>query len=201
LNVAFRQEINDVVVQNSSVRLTKVLTALGIPASSWYRQPVPEEQRRRPGPTPKVIDPHVVETVAKIATESPWYGYQRIAVMCRRLPEAVLERFHKTWKLEEVYWRLYDNPGHARECLEEFRQRYNERRPHWALVPETGGDPLVPVEVYMTFRTSFPTTVTTCLRMFTTPRKTNTVTKSSSVHSSTTPNYPCSRVHSLRKGQ
>jgi len=55
---------------------------------------------------------------------------------------------HKTLKLEEVYWRLYDNPGHARECLEEFRQRYNERRPHWALVPETGGDPLVPVEVY-----------------------------------------------------
>jgi transposase InsO family protein len=28
-----------------------------------------------------------------------------------------------------VYWRLYDNPGHARECLEEFRQRYNQRRP------------------------------------------------------------------------
>ena len=60
----------------------------------------------------------------------------------------LLERFHKTLKLEEVYWRLYDNPSHARECLEEFRQRYNQRRPHGALVPETGGDPLVPVEVY-----------------------------------------------------
>ena len=47
-----------------------------------------------------------------------------------------------------MYWRLYDNPQHARECLEEFRQRYNETRPHWALIPETGGDPLVPAEVY-----------------------------------------------------
>ena len=60
----------------------------------------------------------------------------------------LLERFRKTLKLEEVYWRLYDNPGHARECLAEFRQRYNGRRPHWALVPELGGDPLVPEEVY-----------------------------------------------------
>ena len=37
----------------------------------------------------------------------------------------LLERFHKTLKQEEVYWRPYDNPGHARECLQEFRQRYN----------------------------------------------------------------------------
>ncbi len=60
----------------------------------------------------------------------------------------LLERFHKTLKVEEVYWRLYDSPAHCRECLEEFRQRYNDRRPHWALVPEEGGDPLVPAEVY-----------------------------------------------------
>jgi putative transposase len=292
--VEFRREINDVIVQDDNARLTQVLRALGIPASSWYRQPVPDDQRRRPGPPPKAIEPRIVETVVKMATENPWYGYQRIAVMCRRLPEAVsnedayrvmrlhgllqkrrrirepelyqalklyellpqrpndlwqmdvtyvhvpgfgwwyavtvidyysryllachltnsysaveaihalglarkeaerlhgplektpflvtdngssfiakrfwsyiqgqyshvriqyrtptqlglLERFHKTLKLEEVYWRLYDSPSHARECLAEFRQRYNERRPHWALVPESGGDPLVPLEVY-----------------------------------------------------
>jgi len=294
LSGEFRQEINDVLVENDGVRLTKVLGALGIPASSWYRQPVPEAERRRPGPPAKVVVPRIAETVVKMATENPWYGYQRIAVMCRRLPEAVsdedayrvmrqhdllqkkrrvrepelyqalklyellpqrpndlwqmdvtylhipgfgwwyavtaidyysryllachltnsysaieaihalslarqeaerlhgplektpflvtdngssfiakrfwsyiqgqyshvriqyrtptqlglLERFHKTLKLEEVYWRLYDDPNHARECLDEFRQRYNQRRPHWALVPETGGDPLVPLEVY-----------------------------------------------------
>jgi len=28
---------------------------------------------------------------------------------------------------------MYDNPQHARECLEEFRGRYNMVRPHWAL--------------------------------------------------------------------
>jgi len=60
----------------------------------------------------------------------------------------LLERFHQTLKTEEVYWRLYENPQHARECLAEFRTRYNERRPHWALVPSEGGDVLTPVEVY-----------------------------------------------------
>jgi transposase InsO family protein len=60
----------------------------------------------------------------------------------------LLERFHQTLKTEEVYWRLYDDPQHARGCLAEFRERYNHRRPHWALVPEEGGDPLVPDEVY-----------------------------------------------------
>ena len=88
----FRQEINEMVGQTDGVRLTGVLTALGIAASSWYRQPVPEDQRRRPGPPPKMIEQHVIETVVKMATENPWYGYQRIAVMCRRLPEAVGER-------------------------------------------------------------------------------------------------------------
>ncbi len=60
----------------------------------------------------------------------------------------LLERFHRTFKEEEVYWRIYDSPADCRECLEEFRSRYNGRRPHWALVPEEGGDPLVPQQVY-----------------------------------------------------
>jgi putative transposase len=60
----------------------------------------------------------------------------------------LLERFHSTLKEEEVYWRRYDHPQHCRACLAEFRARYNELRPHWALIPEEGGDPLVPTEVY-----------------------------------------------------
>jgi putative transposase len=60
-----------------------------------------------------------------------------------------LERFHQTLKTEEVYWRLYDHPQHCRVCLAEFRARYNERRPHWALVPEEGGDVLTPADVYV----------------------------------------------------
>jgi putative transposase len=60
----------------------------------------------------------------------------------------LLERFHQTLKNEEVYWRLYASPGHCRECLVAFRDRYNTIRPHWALRPAPGADPLTPHEVY-----------------------------------------------------
>jgi putative transposase len=288
-----REEVGQMVATTPTVRLTGVLAALDVAASSWYRKPVPEGQRRRPGPAPTPIPDQIVEAVVKMAQDNPWYGYKRIAVMCRRreiavtdrqayqvmrrhgllqkrrsrvaelyqasklyelLPQGpndlwqmdvtyihipghgwwyavtvidyysryllachltssycaaeaihalemareeaeriggplakkpfvvtdngpsfiarrfgayikelyshvriqyrtptqlgLLERFHRTLKEEEVYWRLYDHPAHCRECLEEFRQRYNRRRPHWALVPTEGGDPLVPEEVY-----------------------------------------------------
>lgn len=61
----------------------------------------------------------------------------------------LLERFHQTLKTEEVYWKLYATPGEARESLEVFRHRYNEVRPHWALVPVDGGDALTPEDVYV----------------------------------------------------
>jgi transposase InsO family protein len=61
----------------------------------------------------------------------------------------LLERFHQTLKTEEVYWKLYASPGEARTSLEAFRQRYNTVRPHWALVPPGGGDPLTPEDVYV----------------------------------------------------
>lgn len=75
------------------------------------------------------------------------YSHVRIRY---RTPQqlGLLERFHETLKIEEVHWRLYEDPDHARRCLAEFRERYNGSRPHWALVPEEGGDPLVPAEVY-----------------------------------------------------
>jgi putative transposase len=297
--VAFREEVSAMVRQSSGARLIRVLSGLGIATSSWYRRPVPEGERKRRGPKPKPIDAQVVEAVVQMARENPWYGYQKIAVMCRRarqlvrdeqayqvmreygllhpkrrsrraelhqalklyelLPQrpndlwqmdvtylhipgfgwwyavtvidyysryllachltpsycaieairalglarqeaerihgplgkipfsvtdngpsfiarrfgayikdlfshvriqyrtptqlGLLERFHKTLKEEEVYWRLYDSPAHCRQCLAEFRDRYNRRRPHGALVPEAGGDPLVPEEVYAGGRT------------------------------------------------
>jgi transposase InsO family protein len=61
----------------------------------------------------------------------------------------LLERFHQTLKTEEVYWKLYASPGEARESLEVFRQRYNKVRPHWALIPPQGGDPITPSDVYV----------------------------------------------------
>jgi putative transposase len=275
-------------------RLIRVLKILDVASSSWYRSPVSPEERQRPGPAPKPIDPQVEQWVLTMARANPWYGYKRIAVMCRRAGQRVknrdayrvmkahgllhkrrrraaelyqasklyellpsgpnelwqmdvtyvhipgygwwyavtvidyysryllacrltfsycaseviaalkeaqaeaerlcgplgkrpflvtdngssfiarrfgeyvdgqfahvriqyrtptqlglLERFHRTLKEEEVYWRLYDDPRHARRCLAEFRERYNGRRPHWALVPEGGGDPVTPEDVYV----------------------------------------------------
>ena len=275
-------------------RLTAVLSGVGIASSSWYRGPIAPELRKKPGPAPRPVAPEIEQAVIDMATNNPWYGYQRIAVMCRRsqrmvkdreayrvmrdhqllqrprpkeaevyqaaklfelLPHnpndlwqmdvtyihipgygwwyavtvidyysryllachltssysaaevafglklareeaerihgpltkrpflvtdngpsfiarrfrsfvqeqyshvriqyrtpqqlGLLERFHKTLKLEEVYWRLYEHPQDCRHCLNEFRERYNDRRPHWALIPEAGGDPLVPREVYV----------------------------------------------------
>lgn len=67
-----------------------------------------------------------------------------------RTPEqlGLLERFHRTLKSEEVHWHLYTSPQDAREKLADFRLRYNEVRPHWALMPLAGGDPVTPVDVY-----------------------------------------------------
>ncbi len=61
----------------------------------------------------------------------------------------LLERLHQTLKREEVYWQLYDHPQDAREKLAAFHERYNSVRPHWALGPAEGGDPLTPKDVYV----------------------------------------------------
>ena len=75
--------------------------------------------------------------------------YRHVRIQYRTPTQlGLLERFHRTLKEEELYWRLYDGPAHCRACLEEFRQRYNRRRPHWELIAEEGGDPLVPEGVY-----------------------------------------------------
>lgn len=275
-------------------RLVGILDALGLSRSGWYYRPVPGVERRKPGPKPKPIPEHIVEVVRDTSESLPWYGYQKIAVICRRadhpvtdrqayqvmrtygllhkrpvrkaalhqalklyelLPQGpnelwqmdvtyvhipgygwwyaitvidyysryllacrlswsycafeviealeqarqeaerlcgpllkrpflvtdngssftarrfdryvseryrhvriqyrtptqlgLLERFHRTFKEEEVYWRLYDHPAHARVCFEVFRERYNTLRPHWALIPTEGGDPLTPYDVYV----------------------------------------------------
>jgi putative transposase len=61
----------------------------------------------------------------------------------------LLERFHQTLKHEEVHWHLYSSAAEARVRLTAFKERYNTLRPHWALVPEDGGDPVTPADVYV----------------------------------------------------
>ena len=60
----------------------------------------------------------------------------------------LLERFDQTLKSEKVHCRLFNSPGHARTCLDEFRQRYYRAAPRWALVPVDGGDAVTPKEAY-----------------------------------------------------
>jgi putative transposase len=288
-----RQEITVEMDQVPPVRWTSVLELLGIATSSWYRVRPEGYVPGRPGRRAQPLDPRVTGWVVAMATANPWYGYKRIAVMCRRagwpvknrpayevmkahgllqkrkprkaelyqaaklfelLPSGpnelwqmdvtyihipghgwwyavsvidyfsryclalhltasysasevtralglarqeaervtgpltkppflvtdngssflarrfrafvkddyshvriqyrtptqlgLLERFHRTLKEEEVYWRMYSGPADARRCLEEFRTRYNTLRPHWALIPPEGGDPLTPQDVY-----------------------------------------------------
>ena len=288
-----KQEVRAGLSEVPAARLTRVLDALGVAASSWYRPAVPGEAGKRPGPAPRAVSAEVTGWVLAMAWANPWYGYKRIAVMCRRAGQAVtnrnayrvmkahgllhrrparqaelyqaaklyellpsgpnelwqmdvtyvhipghgwwyavtvidyysryllaayltssysagevvqalaqaraeaerlcgpldrrpflvtdngssflakrfaayaadryahvriryrtptqlglLERFHRTLKEEEIYWRLYESPLHARDCIAEFRRRYNESRPHWALIPEGGGDPVTPLDVY-----------------------------------------------------
>jgi putative transposase len=288
-----RQRITEELAGDGKLRRTRLLKALDLASSSWYRQAVPVAERRRRGPAPRPIAELIRQAILEMATAHPWYGYKRIAVMCRRANQAVkdrhayavmraagllqrprprepelyqaaklfellpqkpndlwqmdvtyihipgdgwwyavtvidyysryllacrltnsysaievsqalaearheaerlhgplakppflvtdngpsflarrfgnfikgwyqhvrikyrtpqqlglLERFHQTLKTEEVYWRIYTDPMHARGCLADFRERYNGFRPHWALRPQEGGDPLVPLEVY-----------------------------------------------------
>jgi transposase InsO family protein len=73
-------------------RQTTVLRLVGIAPSSWHRVPR-EGERKRPGPSPKPIaDEVVVVVVVTMATENPWYGSKRIAVMCCRAGQAVKDR-------------------------------------------------------------------------------------------------------------
>ena len=83
------------------LRLGRVLGHLGIAVSSWYRPSTDEGLRKRPGPPPKPIAEQVVQALVTMATQNPWYGYKRIAVMCRRAAGAS-SNGPGNWKLGSV---------------------------------------------------------------------------------------------------
>ena len=64
------------VVAANNIRLTGMLSALGIATSSWYRRPKLSEERQCPGPRPLPIDPQIVTAVVAMAKDNPWYGIQ-----------------------------------------------------------------------------------------------------------------------------
>ena len=94
-------------------RLVQVLGHLGIATGSWYRPSLDEKQRKRPGPAPKKIPGEVVEAVVKMATDNPWYGYKRIAVMCRRADKAVADREAYVVMRDHMDFTYIHIPGHG----------------------------------------------------------------------------------------
>jgi transposase InsO family protein len=82
-----RQEVT----RRPPARLKPVVAAVGWPTSSFFRQP--KATKERPGPAPKPLDPQKAEAVREVALAYPWWGYKRIAVICRRQGLAVSNRF------------------------------------------------------------------------------------------------------------
>jgi len=73
-------------------RLTRVLKTLGIAPSTWYNGPRTDHEHKKPGPQPKPIPVKIEEVIVTMAITNPWYGYKRIAVMCRRAGDRVTNR-------------------------------------------------------------------------------------------------------------
>ena len=123
-------------------------------ASKALRQAVEEAQRIH-GPLehpvflvtdngPSFVAKRFRQELDRLGRES---GRERLFSHVRigyRMPThlGLLERFHRTLKEEEVYWKVYQDPIEAERSLREFRRRYNEDRPHWAL------ELACPIQVY-----------------------------------------------------
>ena len=85
------------VSKNSIVRITGILDALGIAHSSWYRKSIPTSERKCPGPVRKPLAEQIVRVVIQYAKLYAWYGYKKIAVICRRAGYKVKNRH--AWRL------------------------------------------------------------------------------------------------------
>jgi len=105
LTQQFREELKDMADKNSIVRITGILNALDIAHSSWYREPVPPSERKRPGPIRKPVEPEIKRVVIYYAKLYPWYGYKKIAVICRRAGHKVKNR--QAWRVMDEYGLLH----------------------------------------------------------------------------------------------
>jgi transposase InsO family protein len=90
--VELREQVITQVEANKDARLTAVLEHIDIPSSSWYRKAKEPGEKQKPGPPPKPIDPRQAALIHRTAMDNPWYGYKKIAVICRRTDAAVTNR-------------------------------------------------------------------------------------------------------------
>jgi hypothetical protein len=136
LTAEARQRVRAAVGREPGLRLKAVVSAMGWAHSSFFRRPA--ASKRRPGPSPKPLDPELSEMVQSFALMYPLWGYKKLAVVVRRAGVGVSNRFVAA----------LSSPSDGRERLEIFRERYNGIRPLWALKPVAGGDVVAPAEVY-----------------------------------------------------
>ena len=95
-----RQEV----FANPPARLTRVVEAIGWPRSSFFHRA--QHSRKRPGPPPRPLDPDKYQAVRQVALSYPWWGYKRIAIICRRSGISVSNRFvYKVLKAENLLQR------------------------------------------------------------------------------------------------
>ena len=94
----------------AKARLGVVLVALGIALSTWYYRPRP--LRAGPRRQRRVALPRRIEKgVLKMTEDNPWYGYKRIAVMCRRADLAVSNRqVYRVFRDHDLFQRRQRSP-------------------------------------------------------------------------------------------
>lgn len=86
-----RRLTRELVRQHPPTRLKRVIAAVSWASSSFFRRP--KASKKRPGPAPRPFDPIKAEAVREMALAYPWWGYKRIAVICRRAEISVSNRF------------------------------------------------------------------------------------------------------------
>lgn len=101
LSEELRAMVRHEVAQCLPVLLKQVVRAVAWPTSSFFHQP--KAERKRPGPAARPLDPERRAKVKAVALEYPWWGYKRLAVVCRRLGLKVSNRFvYRVLKAEDL---------------------------------------------------------------------------------------------------
>jgi hypothetical protein len=87
-----REEIKTAMSTAPQTRWTSVLEHLGLSTSSGYRVRPEGYAPRKPGRKSRPLEVPIEAWGVAMATRNPWYGYKRIAVMCRRAGPPVKNR-------------------------------------------------------------------------------------------------------------
>jgi hypothetical protein len=120
----FRQEVTGALSSNDEEkpRIVEVLSHLGINASRWYYRPLPESERKQRIRIPITVPAEIANAVVKMAEDNPWYGYKRIAVMCRREEVSVSNR--QAYRVMKKNGLLHNRPKAKPAELHQARKLY-----------------------------------------------------------------------------